>query len=181
MAAAGPGPGGRPAADPAGGLPHYLISAVPPTLGQRTRLLALAQARHQSAAGYLLAGDVPGSSWTWEVTAQGRLLAGLLGLDVQAQLLPAQQYDAVMELFDTAGLAGRAPRWPRPPRMRRRPSSSTGPGHAGGHRHPRPDLGARPGSTRTGSWPGLATRVVAFLAMIFGWVHRNAVEAAIWP
>jgi hypothetical protein len=179
-AAVGTGRGGPPADDPAAWPPHYLISAIPPTLGQRTRLLALAEARHESAAGYLIAGDVPGSSWTWEVTGDGRLLAGLLGLDVQAQLLPARQYEAVLDLFDAAGQMEGAPlSRPAPDAA---PPEQLDPGydmpvditilgpisvHAPGVLEP--DL------------VGLVTEVVVFLAVHPGGVHRNAVEAAIWP
>jgi nucleoid-associated protein YgaU len=180
MAAADTGRAGTPAADPATWPPHYLISAVPPTLGQRTRLLALAQARHESAAGYVLAGDVPGSSWTWEVTAEGRLLAGLLGLDVQAQLLPARQYDAVIELFDTAGRMEGAPLAP--------PAADAAPPKQLDPDHDMPvDISVlgpvsvrAPGVLEPGL-VGLVTEVVVFLAMHPGGVHRNAVEAAIWP
>jgi hypothetical protein len=81
---------------------HYVITAVPPTTAQRSRLLALAEIRQAAAVGYVVAGDFPGASWTWEVTAEGRLLAGVLGLDVEAQLLPDRQQVAVRQLFDAA-------------------------------------------------------------------------------
>jgi nucleoid-associated protein YgaU len=171
---------GPAATDPASWPPHYLISAIPPTLGQRTRLLALAAARHESAAGYVLAGDVPGSAWTWEVTADGRLLAGVLGLDVQAQLLPAREYAAVLELFDAAAQLDGAPLAPpaadaAPPEQldpdRDMPVDITilGPVSVRAPGVLEPDL------------VGLVTEVVVFLAVHPGGVHRNAVEAAIWP
>ena len=86
--------------------PHYLIMAVPPTPQQRERLLALASTRHRTAMGYVVAGDVPGATWSWDVTEQGRLHAGVLGFDLKAQLLPPQQYAAVVELFRAAGQEG---------------------------------------------------------------------------
>jgi hypothetical protein len=180
-AAAGTGRrGGPPADDPATWPPHYLISAIPPTLGQRTRLLALAAARRVSAAGYVLAGEVPGSAWTWEVTADGRLLAGVLGLDVQAQLLPAREYEAVLELFDAAAQLDGAPLAPpaadaAPPEQldpdRDMPVEVTilGPVSVRAPGVLEPDL------------VGLVTEMVVFLAVHPGGVHRNAVEAAIWP
>ncbi len=180
-AAAGSGRrGGPPADDPASWPPHYLISAIPPTLGQRTRLHALAEARHESAAGYVLAGDVPGSAWAWEVTADGRLLAGVLGLDVQAQLLPAREYEAVLDLFDAAAQLDGAPLAPpaadaAPPEQldpdRDMPVEITilGPVSVRAPGVLEPDL------------VGLVTEVVVFLAVHPGGVHRNAVEAAIWP
>ncbi len=180
VAAADTGRAGPLAPDPATWPPHYLISAVPPTLGQRTRLLALASARPESAVGYVLAGDVPGSSWTWEVTPEGRLLAGLLGLDVQAQLLPARQYDAVMDLFATAGRMEGAPLAPPVPDAA--PPEQLEPDHE----MPVDISILGPISVRAPGVlePGLAdlvTEVVVFLAIQAGGVHRNAVEAAIWP
>ncbi len=72
---------------------------VPPTPEQAERLLAVARTRHRTALGLVVAGDVPGASWTWELTAEGRLKAGVLGFDVAAQLLPPAQYAAVVSLF----------------------------------------------------------------------------------
>jgi hypothetical protein len=82
--------------------PHYLIMAVPPSPTQRERLLALARTRHRTALGFVIAGDIRGATWTWEVTDAGRLQADVLGLDLEAQLLPADQYAAVVELFRSA-------------------------------------------------------------------------------
>ena len=56
--------------------------------------------------GYLVASgrsDMPGAAWELEVTSSGRLLAPLLGLDLEAQVLPAAQYEAVLQLFAEAG------------------------------------------------------------------------------
>ncbi|MGH3069797.1 MAG: LysM peptidoglycan-binding domain-containing protein, partial [Streptosporangiaceae bacterium] len=89
-------------ADPDAWAPHYLISVVPPSPWERSRLLALARAGRAAAAGYVVAGDVPGSAWAWEVTPEGRLLAGELGFDVQAQLIPARQHEALVDLFGAA-------------------------------------------------------------------------------
>ena len=180
MAAAGTGRGRPTAADPAAWPPHYLISAIQPTLGQRARLLALAQARHESAAGYVVAGDVPGSSWTWEVTADGRLLADLLGLDVAAQLLPARQYDAVLGLFDAAGRTEGVQL--APPAADAAPPEQLDPG-----RDMPVEIGilgpiaVRAPGVLEPDLVGLVSEVVVFLAVHPGGVHRNAVEAAIWP
>ena len=175
------GGAGRPPIDPATWPPHYLISAIPPTLGQRTRLLALAAARH---------GPRPADT-CWPATSRaapgpgrsppdGRLLAGVLGLDVQAQLLPAREYEAVLELFDAAAQLDGAPLAPpapdaAPPEQldpdRDMPVEVTilGPVSVRAPGVLEPDL------------VGLVTEVVVFLAVHPGGVHRNAVEAAIWP
>lgn len=84
-------------------MPHYLIMADPPTPDEAERLVALARTGRRMAAGYVVAGDVPGATWTWEVSADGRLRAGVLGFDVEAQLVPERHYRAVVELFRTAG------------------------------------------------------------------------------
>ena len=82
--------------------PHYLIMAAPPTPTQRERLLTLARTRHRTALGFVIAGDIRGATWTWEVTEDGRLKADVLGFDLAAQLLPPDQYGAVVELFRAA-------------------------------------------------------------------------------
>ena len=83
-------------------MPHYLIMADPPSEQEAERLVALARTGQRMAAGYIVAGDVAGATWTWDVTAEGRLSAGVLGFDVEAQLVPEQHYRAVVELFRTA-------------------------------------------------------------------------------
>ena len=72
---------------------------VPPTQAQAERLLALARSRYRTAAGYVIAGDVRGATWTWDLSADGRLHAGVLGFDLEAQLLPPEQYAAMVKLF----------------------------------------------------------------------------------
>jgi len=81
--------------------PHYLVTLSPPAEQEAQRLAVLARSGHL-AAGYLVAGEVPGAAWTWEVTADGRLRAPELGLDVAAQLIPHEQQVAVAALFDAA-------------------------------------------------------------------------------
>ncbi len=104
---AAPGPGdvltGRVAAraaDPAWP-PHYLLSAIRPDAGEARRLAMLARGR--AAAGYVVAGEVPHATWTWDVSADGVVTLPALGLTATAQLLPRRHYDAVVELFRTAG------------------------------------------------------------------------------
>ncbi len=84
-------------------MPHYLIMADPPTPEEAERLVALARTGQRMAAGYIVAGETPGATWTWDVDADGRLRAGVLGFDVDAQLVPDHHYRAVVELFRTAG------------------------------------------------------------------------------
>jgi hypothetical protein len=160
--------------------PHYLISAVPPSAAEREQLLALARAGPAAAAGYVIAGDIAGATWTWEITERGRLRAGLLGLDVQAQLLSPEHLSAVVDLFRMTeqfeGVALSAP----PPDAA--PAGHLIPGSAA-----QADI-ALLGRTRVNS-PGmieperlgLATELVVFLATHPGGVHPNVLAAAIWP
>jgi DNA-binding SARP family transcriptional activator len=156
--------------------PHYLITGVPPTPGQSERLLALSRTRHRTALGLVAAGDVPGASWTWDLTPDGRLQAGVLGFNVAAQLLPAAQYAAVVSLFAAGGDAPITP-----------PSAA--------------DLPAplRPGAPRAVevgllgpavvSAPGpveperlaVATELVVYLAAHPAGVHPNVLAGALWP
>jgi hypothetical protein len=95
--------------------PRYVIVGEPPNPGTAARLAALAVASRRTGVGYLVAGDVPGATWTWEVDAGGRLRVPLLGLDVEAQQLPARQYAALVALFHEASqLEGDPTRDPPP-------------------------------------------------------------------
>jgi hypothetical protein len=165
-------------AEPVVEAPPFLISAVPPSAAEREQLLA--HAGDAAAAGYVVAGDVAGAAWTWEVTAQGRLRAGPLGLDVQAQLLPPDQCAAVVDLFWAAEqLDGVALGVPSP-----------GSAPAG---HLLPDSVAAVEITLLGpvrvtapgviepDQVGLATELVVFVAAHPGGVHPNVLAAAIWP
>ena len=160
--------------------PHYLISAVPPSAAEREQLLALARAGPAAAAGYVIAGDIAGATWTWEITGQGRLRAGLLGLDVQAQLLSPEHLSAVVDLFRmTEQFEGVALSAPLPDAA---PAGYLIPGSAA-----EADI-ALLGRTRVNA-PGmieperlgLATELVVFLATHPGGVHPNVLAAAIWP
>jgi Bacterial transcriptional activator domain len=84
-------------------MPHYLIMADEPKPEEVERLTALARTGQRMAAGYVVAGDVDGATWTWDASSEGRLRAGLLGFEVAAQLIPERHYRAVVELFRTAG------------------------------------------------------------------------------
>ena len=160
--------------------PHYLISAVIPSAQERQLLLALARTRHAAADGFVIAGDVPGAAWTWEITEQGRLRAGALGLDLQAQVLPADQRTAIVDLFDVArqmeGVPLSAPLPDAAPAEHLAPGAAPpveitllGPAsvHAPGMIEP--------------ERLGLATEVAVFLAAHPGGVHPNVLSAAIWP
>lgn len=158
--------------------PHYLIAGVQPTPEQAERLLACARSRHRTGLGFVVAGDVPGASWDWELTAAGRLRAGVLGFDLAAQLLPAAQYAAVVSLFRDGD--GDAPL--TPPTVADVPVAHLRPGAPvavevgllG------PAIVGAPGVIEPERL-GLATELVMYLAAHPGGVHPNVLAGALWP
>ncbi|MFB9675225.1 BTAD domain-containing putative transcriptional regulator [Streptosporangium vulgare] len=79
--------------------PHYLLSAIAPTPEEGRRLALLARKGVRTAAGYVIAGEVPHATWNWTITQEGRAEVDALGFDVAAQLLPRRQYRALIDLF----------------------------------------------------------------------------------
>ncbi|GII75495.1 hypothetical protein Sru01_04770 [Sphaerisporangium rufum] len=89
------------AADPAFA-PHFLLSAIEPDPAEAELLALLGRAGARTAAGYVIAGEPPHATWTWEITEDGQARVDELGVGVTAQLLPRRHYDAVIDLFRTA-------------------------------------------------------------------------------
>ncbi|MEV7078764.1 BTAD domain-containing putative transcriptional regulator [Streptomyces sp. NPDC093516] len=90
--------------------PHLVLLAAQPSAEDAVRLAELAADASRLGIGYLVGtetGDLPGAAWEMEITAEGRLLAPLLGLELDAQTLPAAQRRAVVELFVEANPDGR--------------------------------------------------------------------------
>jgi hypothetical protein len=155
--------------------PHYLVTLSPAAEHEAQRLAALARSGYQ-AAGFLVAGEVPGAAWTWEITPDGRLRAPELGLDVAAQRMPRGQQAAVAGLFDAADDVAGAP-------MSAPPVDAA----------PAPDAIAPAEVTLLGPVcvralgdiePGmvpLATEIVVYLAAHPGGAYPNALARAIWP
>lgn len=82
--------------------PHLVLLAAEPSAEDAVKLAELAADASRLGIGYLVgtdSGDLPGAAWEMEITARGKLLAPLLGLELDAQLLPAAQRSAVVELF----------------------------------------------------------------------------------
>ncbi|GGW91986.1 hypothetical protein GCM10010383_22220 [Streptomyces lomondensis] len=82
--------------------PHLVLLAAQPSAEDAVKLAELAADAGRLGIGYLVgteSGDLPGAAWEMEITGQGKLLAPLLGLELDAQLLPAAQQRAVVELF----------------------------------------------------------------------------------
>jgi hypothetical protein len=88
---------GRPADRPR----RYVLVAVTPDAEAADRLCRLARAG-TAVAGCVVAGEVPGAAWTFDIAEDGRLHTSELGLDLAAQVVPDEQYASVIDLFRTA-------------------------------------------------------------------------------
>ncbi|MER7960440.1 BTAD domain-containing putative transcriptional regulator [Streptomyces ardesiacus] len=85
--------------------PHLVLCAAQPSDEQAVQLAELAADAGRLGIGYLVGtggADLPGAAWEMEITGEGRLLAPLLGLELDAQSLPVAQRRAVVELFTDA-------------------------------------------------------------------------------
>ncbi|MFI1725998.1 BTAD domain-containing putative transcriptional regulator [Streptomyces sp. NPDC020489] len=82
--------------------PHLVLLAAEPSADEAMKLAELAADAGRLGIGYLVgtaSGDLPGAAWEMEITGEGKLLAPLLGLELDAQLLPVPLQRAVVELF----------------------------------------------------------------------------------
>ena len=170
-----------PATDAAIWAPNYLIMGVPPTQAQADRLLALARSRYRMGFGYVIAGDIRGATWTWDLSGEGRLRADALGFDLEAQLLPPEQYAAVVKLFRGAAAgadvplaalsqAGAAP-------AEHLAADAAWPVEIGllGHLEVQAPGPLEPDRL------ALATELVVYLAAHPDGVHTNVLTGAVWP
>ncbi|WP_254398769.1 BTAD domain-containing putative transcriptional regulator [Streptomyces sp. AC602_WCS936] len=85
--------------------PHLVLLAAQPSDEDALRLAELAADAGRLGIGYLVGtegADLPGAAWEMQITGEGKLLAPLLGLELEAQMLPAAQQRAVVELFTDA-------------------------------------------------------------------------------
>ncbi|RFS86682.1 hypothetical protein D0T12_06980 [Actinomadura spongiicola] len=157
-------------------MPHYLIMADQPSEQDADRLVALARTGTRMAAGYLVPGDVQGATWTWDVDDAGRLQAGVLGFEVEAQLVEDDAYRNVFDLFRTAS----------------RNDSVQLPGLAGGAEPPtaqQSSVDIRLLGPIEVDAPGpmdedrrdLCTELLVYLAAHPEGVHPTVLSGAIWP
>ena len=167
--------------DAAAWAPHYLIMGVPPTQAQAERLLALARSRYRMAAGYVIAGDVRGATWTWDLSEEGRLRADALGFDLEAQLLPPEQYAAVVKLFRGTAAGADVPLAALSPEGAA-PAAHLAPGTAVpveigllGHVEVQAPGPLEPDRL------ALATELVVYFAAHPDGVHTNVLTGAVWP
>ncbi|WP_214106720.1 hypothetical protein [Acrocarpospora catenulata] len=155
--------------------PHYLLSALQPTPDEARRLALLGKGT-RTATGYVIAGPVPHATWTWDLTEDGRAVVETLGFDVDAQLLPRRHYNAVIDLFRTAG------------RFEGEPLTDTPPPARPGTGEP-PAIEVRIlGSIEIGpvrpleeGRAELAQEMVVYLATHPGGVHPVVLGGVLWP
>jgi hypothetical protein len=155
--------------------PHYLVTLSPPTEQEAQRLAALARSG-PLAAGYLVAGAVPGAAWTWEITPDRRLRAPELGLDVAAQFIPPDQQAAMAGLFDAADDVTGA-LMSAPPVDAAAAPDTTAPAEV-------TLLGpvcVRALGDIEASMVPLATEIVVYLAAHPGGAYPSALARAVWP
>ncbi|TDD61558.1 bacterial transcriptional activator domain-containing protein, partial [Actinomadura rubrisoli] len=157
-------------------MPHYLIMADAPSEREADRLVALARTGTRMAAGYIVAGEVQGATWTWDVDAGGRLQAGVLGFQVDAQLVPDEHYHGVFELFRTAGRLDSLP-LPEPAAGPEPPSAGQS---SADIRLLGPIEVEAPGPMDE-SRRALCTEVLVYLAAHPNGVHPTVLSGAIWP
>ncbi|MFJ8085036.1 BTAD domain-containing putative transcriptional regulator [Streptomyces sp. NPDC096205] len=97
--------------------PHLVLLAAQPSAEDAVKLAELAADAGRLGIGYLVgteSGDLPGAAWEMEITGEGKLLAPLLGLELDAQLLPVPQQRAVVELFVETAPDNDNPQGPAP-------------------------------------------------------------------
>ncbi|MGI5165087.1 hypothetical protein ACQEU3_12090 [Spirillospora sp. CA-253888] len=157
-------------------MPHYLIMADEPTEREADRLVALARTGTRMAAGYIVPGDVQGATWTWDVGADGRMQAGVLGFQVDAQLVPEEHYRGVFELFRTAARTDSVP-LPETPGEVQPPTAQQS---SVDIRVLGPIEVDAPGPMDE-SRRDLCTEVLVYLAAHPGGVHPTVLSGAIWP
>src|SRR5690349_7518231 len=170
-----------PATDAAIWAPNYLIMGVPPTQAQAERLLALARSRYRMGFGYVIAGDIRGATWSWDLSAEGRLRADALGFDLEAQLLPPEQYAAVVKLFRGAAAGADVP-------LGVLSQAGAAPaGHLDADAVLPVEIGLlghlevqAPGPLEPDRL-ALATELVVYLAAHPDGVHTNVLTGAVWP
>lgn len=92
--------GGRSRASQASSFPpHFVLISEQPHAAILARLATIATTAARVGFGFVVAGDVVGATWQLTVGSNGRITAPLLGIEAQAQLLPEEQYAAVLGLF----------------------------------------------------------------------------------
>ena len=83
--------------------PHFVLVAEEPHPAILSRLISVAPKTARVGMGFVVAGDVAGAAGRLEVDEEGTVRENRLGLEAKAQLLPADQYAAILGLFRAVG------------------------------------------------------------------------------
>ena len=84
--------------------PHFVLVAEQPHPAILSRLISIAPDSSRVGMGFVVAGDVPGSANRIEVAEDGTVRAARLGVEgARGQLLPEEQYAAILGLFRAVG------------------------------------------------------------------------------
>jgi Bacterial transcriptional activator domain/LysM domain len=175
--------------------PEFIVLSAPPSPQELSALAALTGDGRRTC-GVLTVGDVPGARWRFVVSKNGLLDTGVLGLKLQAQMLPVESYRSLVPLFSTAAVAASATQLsansvapaPLAPVLLHGPAARQVPA-----RHLDLDadlpvevqlLGAldvdAPGQLEP-ERRELVTELVALLALNPEGVHPNVIASALWP
>jgi hypothetical protein len=79
--------------------PHFVLMSEEPHAAILARLSAIATTAARLGLGFVVAGNPPGATWQLTVNSERRIAAPALGIEAQVQLLPEEQYAAVLGLF----------------------------------------------------------------------------------
>ncbi|HET9173561.1 MAG TPA: hypothetical protein VFN97_29295, partial [Actinospica sp.] len=83
--------------------PHFVLVAEEPHPAILSRLIEIAPQTTRVGMGFVVAGEVPDAAGRLVVSEQGTVSESRSGLEARAQLLPADQYAAILGLFRAVG------------------------------------------------------------------------------
>jgi hypothetical protein len=83
--------------------PHFVLVAEEPHPAILSRLISVAPKTTRVGMGFVVAGEVAGAAGRLELNDEGEVREPRLGLEAKAQLLPADQYAAILGLFRAVG------------------------------------------------------------------------------
>jgi nucleoid-associated protein YgaU len=83
--------------------PHFVLVAEEPHPAILGRLLEVAPKTSRVGMGFVVAGEVAGAAGRLEVNRDGKVRESRSGLEAKAQLLPEDQYAAILGLFRAVG------------------------------------------------------------------------------
>jgi Bacterial transcriptional activator domain len=83
--------------------PHFVLVAEEPHPAILSRLIEIAPQTTRVGMGFVVAGEVPEAAGRLEIAADGAVRETRTGLEAHAQLLPEDQYAAILGLFRAVG------------------------------------------------------------------------------